>query len=171
MDQLINRRDLLKLAGMGVVVFVSGTTVRAGRSQQKENDSFYFVQLSDTHWGFNGPAINPDSQGTLKKAVAAVNALDEQPDFVIFTGDLTQTTDNRGVRRDRMKSGFPSVRSWINRARSAGNRLPGNLTARYLAIASLLRYSSGSSSHCCFASNSRLIALSGCPLTITSTVR
>src|SRR5438876_2666317 len=102
MTDLMNRRDLLKLAGMGVAVFVSGTKVRAGGSQRKENDSFYFVQLSDTHWGFNGPAINPDSQGTLKKAIAAVNALDEQPDFVVFTGDLTQTTDNRGVRRERM---------------------------------------------------------------------
>jgi hypothetical protein len=102
MTDLINRRDLLKLAGMGVAVFVSGTTARAGGLRQKKNESFYFVQLSDTHWGFNGPAINPDSQGTLKKAVAAVNALDEQPDFVVFTGDLTQTTDDRKVRRDRM---------------------------------------------------------------------
>src|ERR1700757_4656909 len=103
MDQLINRRDLLKLAGIGVAVFVSGTTIRAGGSQKKENDSFYFVQLSDTHWGLNGPAVNPDPQGTQKKAVAAVNALHEQPDFVVFTGDLTQTTDNGSVRRDRMK--------------------------------------------------------------------
>jgi len=38
----------------------------------------------------------------LKKAIAAVNALDEQPDFVVFTGDLTQTTDDRKIRRDRM---------------------------------------------------------------------
>jgi len=67
-----------------------------------KNESFYFVQLSDIHWGFNGPNINPDSQGTLKKAVAAVNGLDEQPDFVVFTGDLTQTTDDRKIRRDRM---------------------------------------------------------------------
>src|SRR6476646_6233097 len=102
MNNLMDRRDLLKLAGMGGAVFVSGTTVRAGASRQKENESFYFVQLSDTHWGFNGPNINPDSQGTLKKAVAAVNGLDEQPDFVVFTGDLTQTTDDRGIRRDRM---------------------------------------------------------------------
>src|SRR5215467_9644097 len=102
MSELMNRRDLLKLAGMGVAVFVSGTTVRAGGTQQKMNDSFYFVQLSDTHWGFTGPSINPDSQGTLKKAVAAVNALDEQPDFIVFTGDLTQTTDDHRVRRDRM---------------------------------------------------------------------
>ena len=69
MTDLMNRRDLLKLAGMGVAVFISGTTVRAPGSSQKKDDSFYFVQLSDTHWGFNGPAINPDSQGTLKKAV------------------------------------------------------------------------------------------------------
>ena len=102
MTELMNRRDLLKLAGIGVAVFVSGTTVRAGGSTRKENESFYFIQLSDTHWGFNGPAINPDSQGTLKKAVAAVNGLDEQPDFVVFTGDLTQTTDDKKVRRDRM---------------------------------------------------------------------
>src|SRR5437899_12879305 len=102
MSDLMNRRDLLKLAGMGVAVFVSGTTVRASGSAQKRDESFYFVQLSDTHWGFNGPNINADSQGTLKKAVAAVNALDEQPDFVVFTGDLTQTTDDRKIRRDRM---------------------------------------------------------------------
>src|SRR5947207_6493848 len=102
MNELMNRRDLMKLAGMGVAVFVSGTTARAGGAQQKSNDSFYFVQLSDTHWGVHAPNINPDSQGTLKKAVAAVNALDEQPDFVVFTGDLTQTTDDRKIRRDRM---------------------------------------------------------------------
>jgi len=102
MNDLLNRRDLLKLAGMGVAVFVSGTTVRAGGAAQTQDESFYFVQLSDTHWGFNGPNINPDSQGTLKKAVAAVNGLDEQPDFVVFTGDLTQTTDDRKIRRDRM---------------------------------------------------------------------
>ncbi|HET9130209.1 MAG TPA: twin-arginine translocation signal domain-containing protein, partial [Terriglobia bacterium] len=77
----MNRRDLLKLSGMGVAVLVSGSVIRAGGAGQKNNESFYFVQLSDTHWGFNGPAINPDSQGTLKKAIAAVNSLDEQPDF------------------------------------------------------------------------------------------
>jgi len=102
MSDLMKRRDLLKLAGMGVAVYVPGTTIRAAGTPQKNNDSFYFVQLSDTHWGFSGPNINPDSQGTLKKAVAAVNGLDDQPDFVVFTGDLTQTTDDRRIRRDRM---------------------------------------------------------------------
>ena len=102
MTDLMNRRDLLKLAGLGVAVCVSGTTARAGESERRHDDSFYFVQISDTHWGFNGPNINPDSQGTLKKVVAAVNGLAEQPDFVVFTGDLTQTTDDPRIRRDRM---------------------------------------------------------------------
>jgi len=65
-------------------------------------DDFYFVQLSDSHWGFNGPAVNPDATGTLPKAVAAVNALTEKPDFVMFTGDLTHTTDNPVERRKRL---------------------------------------------------------------------
>jgi 3',5'-cyclic AMP phosphodiesterase CpdA len=60
------------------------------------------VQLSDSHWGFEGPAINPDAQGTLKKAVAAVNGLSRQPDFVMFTGDLTHTTDDPKERRQRL---------------------------------------------------------------------
>ena len=39
---------------------------------------------------------------TLKKAVAAVNALERQPDFVMFTGDLTHTTDDAKARRQRL---------------------------------------------------------------------
>ena len=50
MKDLMNRRDLLKLAGMGVAVFVSGTTLSASGGRRKESESFYFVQLSDTHW-------------------------------------------------------------------------------------------------------------------------
>ena len=64
-------------------------------------DDFYFVQLSDTHWGYKGPA-NPDAANTLKHAVAAVNALTTQPDFIVFTGDLTHTTDDPQERRRRL---------------------------------------------------------------------
>ena len=65
-------------------------------------DEFYFVQLSDTHWGFKGDALNPDAGGTLQKAVAAVNALAVKPDFIVFTGDLTHTTDDPKERRRRL---------------------------------------------------------------------
>ena len=108
----MDRRDFLKLAGIGGAVFVSGATLRGGQMQQ-DMSAFYFVQISDTHWGFTGPAINPDSQGTLKKAIAAVNSLEQQPDFVVFTGDLTQTTDDPAVRRTRMAE-FRDIVSHLN---------------------------------------------------------
>lgn len=97
------RRDFLKLAGMGAVVLFSGLggSGRSARAASGE-DGFSFVQLSDTHWGFTGSTVNPDSAGTLKKAVAAVNGLKEQPDFVVFTGDLTHVTDDDKERRRRL---------------------------------------------------------------------
>jgi 3',5'-cyclic AMP phosphodiesterase CpdA len=101
MTQNIDRRDFLKLAGLGGAVFASGLAGCAGMATAKQED-FYFVQLSDTHWGFKGPALNPDAGGTLQKAVAAVNALKVQPDFIVFTGDLTHTTDDPKERRRRL---------------------------------------------------------------------
>ena len=102
MDSKINRRDFIKLAGLGGAVFASGLSGWAGAAKQAGADEFYFVQLSDTHWGFSGPKVNPEAAGTLKKAVAAVNGLEQKPDFVVFTGDLTHTTDDPKVRRGRM---------------------------------------------------------------------
>ena len=99
MKQGIDRREFLKLAGVGGAVFASGLYPLAGHAQAA--DDFFFVQLSDTHWGFQGPP-NPDAKVTLKKAVAAVNSLEQQPDFVVFTGDLTHTTDDPAVRRQRL---------------------------------------------------------------------
>ncbi len=96
----MQRRDFLHLAGLGGGAIFSGALTgcaSAGRPQ----DEFYFVQLSDTHWGFQG-APNPDARGTLPKAIAAVNALAKPPDFVVFTGDLTHTTDDPAERRRRM---------------------------------------------------------------------
>jgi hypothetical protein len=98
----IDRRDFLKLAGLGGVAFASGLSGCATMSSTgAAAEDFFFVQLSDTHWGFSGPP-NPDARGTLQKAVAAVNSLDQQPDFVMFTGDLTHTTDNPQERRKRL---------------------------------------------------------------------
>src|SRR5690348_17307550 len=87
MEHTIDRREFLKLAGLGGAVFASGLAGCAGMARSQQDD-FYFVQLSDTHWGFKGPAQNPDAEGTLHKAVAAVNGLPFQPDFIVFTGDL-----------------------------------------------------------------------------------
>jgi hypothetical protein len=97
----VDRRTFLKLAGLGGAVFAS-RLARAADPYAAAGDEFFFVQLSDTHWGFEGPALNPDAAGTLPKAVAAVNALAEQPDFIVFTGDLTHTTDDPKERRRRL---------------------------------------------------------------------
>jgi len=110
MDQIFNRRidrrHFVRLAGLGGVVFASGLFNLAGGAASKafagEAGDFMFVQLSDTHWGFSGDAVNPEAKNTLKKAVAEVNALPMQPDFIVFTGDLTHTTDDGQERRKRM---------------------------------------------------------------------
>ena len=105
----MERRDFLNLAALGGgAVFASGLTgcaAMAGDAAQQRD--FYFVQLSDTHWGYSGPA-NPEATNTLRKAVAAVNALATQPDFVVFTGDLTHTTDDPVERRRRLAE-FKSI--------------------------------------------------------------
>ena len=100
MTSAINRRQFLQLAGLGGVGVVFASAL-PGLAHAAGQDDFYFVQLSDTHWGFEGPP-NPDAKGTLRKAVASVNALEDQPDFIVFTGDLTHTTDNPVERRRRM---------------------------------------------------------------------
>ena len=50
---------------------------------------FTFVQLSDSHIGFNKPP-NADARATFREAIAKVKALPQQPDFVIHTGDVSQ---------------------------------------------------------------------------------
>jgi 3',5'-cyclic AMP phosphodiesterase CpdA len=47
-----------------------------------------FVQISDTHIGFNKDA-NPDVIGTLNRSIDMLNALPQQPAFAIHTGDVT----------------------------------------------------------------------------------
>ncbi|MEI5998603.1 metallophosphoesterase [Paraburkholderia bengalensis] len=95
----LRRRDFLRLAAVGGAAFASALP---GFTYGRDDD-FYFVQLSDAHWGFEGPGVNPDPKGTLPKAIAAVNALPSPPDFVIFTGDLTHTTDDSALRHERMR--------------------------------------------------------------------
>ena len=91
-----DRRDFLKLAGLAGVAFT------AGLFPGRQAGDFHFVQFSDTHWGYSG-AANPDAEHTLEKAVATVNGLARQPDLIVFTGDLTHTTDDAAERRARMK--------------------------------------------------------------------
>jgi hypothetical protein len=47
-----------------------------------------FVQISDTHIGFNKEA-NADVSGTLTRTIELVNGMAEQPALIIHTGDIT----------------------------------------------------------------------------------
>jgi hypothetical protein len=98
----VDRRGFLKCmawAGTGLVwtmsggipvsrAFAKGSSKDAGKGDGKGAD-FSFVQISDSHIGFNKPA-NPDVTATLQVAIDRINALPHKPDFIIHTGDLSQ---------------------------------------------------------------------------------
>ena len=60
----------------------------AGQEAPKSGDLF-FVQISDSHIGFN-KAANADVTETMRKAIAKINALPQQPAFLLHTGDISQ---------------------------------------------------------------------------------
>jgi 3',5'-cyclic AMP phosphodiesterase CpdA len=95
----IDRRGFLKCmawAGTGVVWTLSagvlsscGLTTPAGTSSASTTSGdFNFVQLSDSHIGFNN-VPNIDVTGTFQKAVDHIRALPKPPAFVLHTGDLS----------------------------------------------------------------------------------
>jgi 3',5'-cyclic AMP phosphodiesterase CpdA len=96
----LDRRQFFRLTGLGGVVFAS-SLAPWGRSLITSGQDFFFVQMTDSHWGFEGPQ-NPEAKNTLKRAVNAVNGLATQPDFVMFTGDLTHTAPDDKERERRM---------------------------------------------------------------------
>ena len=57
------------------------------------------MQISDSHIGFNKEGVNKDVAGTLKEAIARINALPEPPDFILHTGDLTHLASRTNSTR------------------------------------------------------------------------
>ena len=93
----IDRRGFLKCmawAGTGALCLMNGGVLRSaslsGRSQEAARSAadLSFVQISDSHMGFNKPA-NQDVVGTLKAAVEKINALPNPPEFLLHTGDIS----------------------------------------------------------------------------------
>jgi len=101
----IDRRGFLECmawAGTGVIWTVSGGVLNSkafGQNRKSATGELHFVQISDSHIGFNKPA-NPDASATLRAAIDKINALQGQPDFIIHTGDLTH--DSKAVQFDTM---------------------------------------------------------------------
>jgi len=101
----IDRRGFLECmawAGTGVLWMMSGGILKSyGMSgmidrhtgKLKEGlvmpkSDFSFVQISDSHIGFNKPA-NADVLGTLNATIAKINNMPSAPSFVLHTGDLS----------------------------------------------------------------------------------
>jgi 3',5'-cyclic AMP phosphodiesterase CpdA len=95
----ITRRSILRCsawAGAGVVWSVIGGIPRAlalGDNNKRGaapsvDTNFQFVQISDTHVGFN-KAANPNPEKTLQLAIDRVNALPTKPSLILHTGDIT----------------------------------------------------------------------------------
>jgi len=66
-----------------------------------------FVQISDTHIGFNKEA-NPDVTATLERSIELVNGLPEQPALIIHTGDITHLS--RAAEFDQAHALFAKLR-------------------------------------------------------------
>lgn len=89
------RRSALKCMALGgagtAFVLTGGTFTAVDLAHAGEGGAIaspLFVQISDSHIGFNKDA-NPDVNGTLTKAITLINALPSPPDLVIHTGDIT----------------------------------------------------------------------------------
>ena len=103
-DDGIDRRNFLSCmawAGTGLLWTLAGgvptsrlfaATGKETAAPQQNSSSFSFVQISDSHIGFN-KAANQDVAGTLRLAINKINAIHTAtPDFMLHTGDITQSS-------------------------------------------------------------------------------
>jgi 3',5'-cyclic-AMP phosphodiesterase len=94
----VDRRGFLKCmawAGTGTLCLIQGGVLKsfalseaANMDQSKLKGDLSFVQISDSHIGFD-KAANPDVTATLREAIAKINGRSEPPAFVLHTGDLS----------------------------------------------------------------------------------
>jgi plastocyanin len=78
---------LFALSG-GIFTPINLAVAAADRERTAQLGKPLFVQISDTHIGFNKDA-NPDVNGTLTQTIDLVNAMPEQPALILHTGDIT----------------------------------------------------------------------------------
>lgn len=91
----IDRRGFLSCmawAGAGLVWTFSGgvgaSRLFGATAQAGQSADFTFVQISDSHIGFD-KAANSDVTATLQAAIDKINALPREPDMILHTGDLS----------------------------------------------------------------------------------
>jgi len=114
----VDRRGFLKCmawAGTGTLCLVQGGVLKsfalsevANMDQSKMQGDLSFVQISDSHIGFD-KAANPDVTATLREAIAKINALNETPAFVLHTGDLSHLS--KASEFDTLDQTLKSIRT------------------------------------------------------------
>ncbi len=95
-DKSVDRRGLLGCmawVGTGVLWTIAGGVPRsrligAAEAADTPAGGLSFVQISDSHIGFNKPA-NSDVTGTLQAAIDRIEALQPRPAFMLHTGDIS----------------------------------------------------------------------------------
>jgi len=98
-ESRLSRRNALKClayGGAGTIFALSGgvftpvdlALADGNRQSAGKTGKPLFVQISDTHIGFNKEA-NPDVAGSLTRTIDLVNGMRDQPALIIHTGDIT----------------------------------------------------------------------------------
>jgi 3',5'-cyclic AMP phosphodiesterase CpdA len=110
-----SRRDLLRLTGGALWVGLASACgagakraaapagAGAGGSAPASASGFLMFQLTDTHWGYKGPA-NPDPAAAFERAVAEIAKWPTRPELVVHTGDVTHRTTDAGERKARLEA-------------------------------------------------------------------
>ncbi len=118
----VSRRKVLECmtwAGTGVLWTVTGGVPRSlglvGAASAAETSALTFMQISDSHVGFDKPA-NPNALGTLEEAINKINAMPEKSAFMIHTGDITHLSK---------PSEFDDAERIISQARLDVHYVPG----------------------------------------------
>ena len=121
-DDGVSRRKVLECmtwAGTGVLWTISGGVPHSlgimGEAHAQGSKSLSFLQLSDSHVGFDKPA-NPNALGTLEEAIVKVNALPIKPAFAIHTGDISHLS---------LESQFDDADRIISQSRLDVHYVPG----------------------------------------------
>src|SRR5271156_6806513 len=128
MESKFDRRSFLRIAGtslsIGALYSVFPALTRSANAQGivhtladlngEAPAPFSFIQLSDTHVGFNGPPA-PLGTKAFESAVATINGLKKPPELVIITGDLTHDADSPDEHAKRYKL-FKQIAGNINAA-------------------------------------------------------
>ena len=118
----VSRRKALECmtwVGTGVLWTISGGVPHSlgliDQAIAKEASGLTFLQISDSHMGFDKPA-NPNAKGTLEEAIGRIKALPVKPAFMIHTGDITHLSK---------ESEFDDAEKIISGARLDVHYVPG----------------------------------------------